>query len=148
MLPPQYSDTAHNSWCSYITHVWKTFCGVLFYFNITGMYWTDPQNNKLDYRQICFQGLPWYPHLPMFLIHNFGTIMEEICLHFYCLIPFYHNQSLLQFTNITDLYKDITTVESWWWRAHPEDDLVGIKTQIGTLLNQWILCSDGISESS
>ena len=73
--------------------------------------------------------------------------MEEICLH-YCLIPFYHNQFLLQFTNITDLYKDIMTVKPWWWRAHPGDDLVGIKTQTGTLLNQWILCSDGISDSS
>jgi len=79
--------------------------------------------------------------------HNFGTIMEEMCLHCYCLIPYYNNQFLLQFTNITDLYKDITTVKTWWG-AHPEGDLVGIKTQIGTLLNQLILSSDGISVSS
>jgi hypothetical protein len=72
--------------------------------------------------------------------------MEEMCLH--CLIPFYHNLFLLQFTNITDLYKDIMAVKTWRWGAHPEDDLLSIKTQIGTLLNQWILCSDGISASS
>jgi len=35
---------------------------------------------------------------PQFDIPNFDTVMEEMCQ--YCLIAFYHNQFLLQFTNI------------------------------------------------